>query len=140
MKKSIYHILVFLLVFLFAYTTVAKLFDLRSYVSDLRSQPFPNWIRYMLIPAIPIAELSCVALLSFSHTRKKGLGLAFVLILGFTIYTVLVLSGVFARMPCPCGGIIKYLSWKGHLVFNGIFLLIAFMGLWLDRRVQHIHA
>ncbi len=140
MKKSIYHILIFFLVFLFAYTGFAKLFDLRSYISDLNSQPFPSWIRYVSIPSIPIAELSCVVLLSFPHTRKKGLLLALGLILGFTVYTVLVLSGVFDRMPCPCGGIIKYLSWKGHLVFNGIFLLIAFIGWRLNRQVQDIHA
>jgi uncharacterized membrane protein YjjP (DUF1212 family) len=37
------------------------------------------------------------------------------------------------ELPCSCGGIISLLSWGGHLVFNSVFILLAFAGVMLEK-------
>jgi hypothetical protein len=32
------------------------------------------------------------------------------------------------KLPCSCGGVLKNLSWKEHLMFNFCFTAIAFIG------------
>jgi hypothetical protein len=40
------------------------------------------------------------------------------------------------ELPCSCGGVISSLSWKNHLVFNILFLLLASVGYYLSRPRQ----
>jgi hypothetical protein len=51
----------------------------------------------------------------------------------FSGYIVLVLTGVFGRVPCSCGGVIGSLGWWEHLVFNVVFLGIGIWGMKLGR-------
>jgi hypothetical protein len=32
-------------------------------------------------------------------------------------------------LPCSCGGIISSLSWRQHIIFNGVFILLAITGI-----------
>ncbi|MBV9988267.1 MAG: hypothetical protein JO301_11335 [Chitinophagaceae bacterium] len=140
MKSRSTAIIVFLLITLFAYTAFIKLLDYNEYVSGLQSQPLPDWLVRLLIPLTPLVEFTCAILLSFQVTRTVGLAVGLTLLVLFTSYTVMVLLHVFPHVPCPCGGIIRHLSWKQHLAFNLFFLFLNGIALWRRRKTKHIHA
>lgn len=60
--------------------------------------------------------------------------LSTLLMTAFTIYIVLIISGYFPKVPCTCGGVIRALGWKAHLVFNLIFLSAAILALYSTRK------
>ena len=122
-------IICILLVFLFVYAAVSKLANWTTFVSDMNNQPFPSFLKPILVWAVPFTELAIVALLIFDTTRLIGLYASLLLMIAFTFYTAVVLLHFFAYVPCSCGGIIKNLSWGQHLVFNLFFVLIAFIAI-----------
>jgi len=129
MKILVLNLICFLLVLLFVYTATSKLMDMERFGRELRNQPFPKaWAAWM-IWLLPIAELLIAGLLFFDRTRLKGLMGSFLLMSLFAGYTALVLSGVFHKVPCSCGGVIRQLSWPQHLVFNLFFVLISLIGI-----------
>lgn len=130
MKKDIaLKIICTLLVFLFVYASVSKLANWTTFVSDMNNQPFPAFVKPILVWAVPLAELAIVTLLIFDTTRLPGLYASLLLMVAFTFYTGVVLMHFFKYIPCSCGGIIKNLSWQQHLVFNLFFALISLIGI-----------
>ena len=118
-----------LLVFLFVYASVSKLADIRTFTGDMNNQPFPAFLKPILVWAVPTTEITIVALLIFDTTRLAGLYASLILMIAFTFYTVVVLLHFFDYVPCSCGGVIKHLSWKQHLVFNLFFIGISIVGI-----------
>ncbi len=117
------------ILFLFTYTLVNKLFDVRLFVASMQLQPFPMLVSRILIWVVPLAEGMISLLLLFDKTTKIAFWLAFVVLSAFTIYVSFVVFGFYHKIPCPCGGIISGLSWTGHLLFNLLFLTITAIGL-----------
>jgi hypothetical protein len=111
------------------YAAVSKLANWTTFVSDMNNQPFPSFLKPILVWAVPLTELAIVALLIFDTTRLIGLYASLLLMIAFTFYTAVVLLHFFNYVPCSCGGIIKNLSWGQHLVFNLFFVLIAFIAI-----------
>ena len=128
-KYTVIKIICVLLVFLFVYATVNKLANLTTFMSDMNNQPFPSFLKPILVWAVPFTELAIAALLIFDTTRLIGLYASLVLMIAFSFYTAVVLLHFFTYVPCSCGGIIKNLSWGQHLVFNLFFVLIAFIAI-----------
>ena len=128
-KHTVIKIICTLLVFLFVYAAVSKLANWTTFVSDMNNQPFPSFVKPILVWAVPLTELAIVALLIFDTTRLAGLYASLVLMIAFTFYTAVVLLHFFTYIPCSCGGIIKNLSWGQHLVFNLFFVLMAFIAI-----------
>ena len=82
---------------------------------------------------LPWIEFIVSLLLIIPRWRLKGLYASLLLMIAFTGYIIGIL--LFAKnLPCSCGGIIQQLSWPQHLVFNSVFLLMALLGLRLQRR------
>ncbi len=123
-----------LLILLFVYTALSKLLDLEEYRLQMEKQVFTPEIRDVLFWLIPVAELATSALLLFPHTRLIGFYLAFVLLLLFTGYILLILWGAFGRVPCSCGGVIASLDWGAHLLFNIFFLLLTTIAIYMTNR------
>jgi uncharacterized membrane protein YphA (DoxX/SURF4 family) len=116
------------LVLLFAYTGLSKLFDYGSFKAQLSISPYLHFISTMLAWLLPALELIISLLLTISTTRLSGLYCSFILLMLFTVYIMLLLlSG--KHLTCTCGGIIKELSWKQHLVFNLFFVTVALTGI-----------
>ena len=132
-RKIIVEVISSLLVLLFLYTSLSKWLDFKTFTGEMNNQPFPNWITPWLVWILPATEVLIVLALLFEKTRLKGLWASFVLMILFTIYTALVLLRVFHRVPCSCGGVIKNLTWKQHLVFNLFFTGISFAAILLKR-------
>ncbi len=118
-----------LLVFLFVYAAASKLADIKTFMADMYNQPFPAFVKPILVWAVPFTELAIAALLIFDTTRLIGLYASLILMVGFTFYTAVVLLHFFEYVPCSCGGVIKNLSWKQHLVFNLFFAGISLIGI-----------
>lgn len=129
MWQVVYTIIICLLIFLFLYTGLSKLLHLEGFRADMQNQVFPlDWVPY-ITAGIPAAEIAAAVLLCFSRTRLAGLLLSLMLISAFTIYTILVLNGVFSRVPCSCGGVIRQLDWTQHFYFNMFFTIATILAL-----------
>ncbi len=128
-SNKITQLIVSFLIFLFLYTGVSKLIDRQTFRMALDRQPFPKSMSDLLVWLLPLGELFVVILLLFEITRKVGLWLSAALLLSFTLYTIIVLSGYYPTTPCPCGGLISGLSWKAHLMLNLACLLLNVAGI-----------
>jgi hypothetical protein len=135
-KENVIELIGFLLVLLFTYTSVNKFWDMGHFIKDMNNQPFPHWMSGILVWVVPFSELAIATLLVIPKTRFIGLISSTILMGLFTLYTGLVLAHVFEKIPCSCGGVIRKLSWRQHLVFNTFFLGIAVAGWLLTKRLQ----
>ncbi len=132
-KLIIIEVISALLIVLFIYAFVTKILSPNALRHDMLNQPFPRWFSGILIWLIPSLEILIVLLLVWERTRMIGLIASFGLMLSFTIYAGLILAHFFRYVPCGCGGVIRYLSWPQHLVFNLFFTLISALAIWLRR-------
>lgn len=122
-----------LLILLFVYTGVSKFMDVQRFRIVVSQSPLIGDHARIVSFILPIAELATAALLFFPVTRKWGLIASFSLMLLFTIYVGYMIAFT-PHLPCSCGGVIKKLSWREHLVFNLFFTGIAAAGLWFDKK------
>ena len=134
-RKIMIEVICSLLILLFLYTSLSKWLDFKGFTGDMYNQPFSHKIAPIIIWTLPAMELLIVLALLFEKTRRAGLWASLILMLLFTIYTILVLSRFFSRVPCSCGGVIKRLSWSQHLFFNLFFVGISIAGIILRRSV-----
>lgn len=119
-----------LLIILWTYTSGSKLLEFAEFKQQLYLQNLGEGFTSVLSILIPLIELTIVVLLVVSATKKIGLIISFVLLSAFTIYILLILSGIYNAAPCSCGGILKFLSWKNHLYFNLSFLILNSIGIY----------
>ncbi|WP_343522008.1 MauE/DoxX family redox-associated membrane protein [Pedobacter sp.] len=125
LTKSAYCTGYLLLIILWGSTAASKLGDLNEFKTELAKQVFSEKFVAWLLIAVPSAELIAATLLAFSKTRLYGLIVSLVLIGTFTLYIALILAGYFNKVPCSCGGVLKWLGWKTHLIFNLVFTAIT---------------
>ncbi len=121
------------LIVLLVYASLSKLLAYPVFVAQLHLHPMLKPFAGLLAWAVPVVELGIVALLIIPGTRCAGLYSAAILLLVFTVYLVLMLL-TDKNLPCSCGGVISTLTWGQHIVFNGLFILLAVTGIILDKR------
>lgn len=129
--KKAYHIGYILLIILWGTTAASKFGNLGEFKTELAKQVFSENFAAFLLIAVPVSELVAAALLAFSKTRLYGLIISLILISAFTIYIALILAGYFSKVPCSCGGVLKLLGWKSHLIFNLVFTAITIPTLYI---------
>jgi hypothetical protein len=133
-NRSIYHLVQFIsaaFILLWTYTAGSKLASFETYRMEMEHQVFSLAVSHLLIFIVPAAELLAALLLLFQKTNKAGLIFSLLLISGFTIYIILIITGYFPKVPCSCGGVIRAMGWKAHLVFNLIFLTAVIFALYI---------
>ncbi len=123
-----------LLILLFLYASLSKFMDFKTFTGEMNNQPLPNSWTPFLVWFIPCTEILLSIALIFERTRLLGLYGSLVLMGLFTVYTSIILMHFFAYVPCSCGGIIKRLTWRQHLVFNLFFVALAISGVIIQRR------
>ncbi len=128
-KESILLVVSGLIAALFFYAAMAKLMDYDKSLSEMRNQIFPVFIAKTLTWLIPVIEIVLSLLLLFPSSRKMALWASLFLLIAFTLYIAIVMTGVFGRIPCSCGGILENMSYGNHLMFNLFFIAIAIFGL-----------
>jgi hypothetical protein len=126
--EGIIEIMALLLAFLFLYTGLSKLIDWEQTKSGLYNQVFPIWVSQVLLYMLPVLEIGTALILMIPKTRQLGFRISVILMACFSGYIGLVLTGIFGRVPCSCGGVIDSLGWWEHLVFNLVFLGIGVVG------------
>lgn len=131
-QNTLIEIICFLLILLFVYAALNKLLSYAEFKNQLTRSPLiKNWSAPIAI-VLPVTELITAGLLSISVTRKTGMALSFILLTLFSGYVIYML--LFEKnLPCSCGGVLKQLTWKQHLLFNLFFLLISFAGIILQK-------
>jgi putative oxidoreductase len=125
-KTALTEICIALLILLFAYTAVSKFLDYEKFVFQMRLAPLPmmRTIAPILGWLMPTIEIVIAVGLLMNKFRKTALFSSVILLILFEIYiTGMLLSG--QHLPCTCGGIISTMSWKQHLGFNALFILIG---------------
>jgi len=123
------------LALLFSYTAFSKLADFENFRKQLSMQVFPPAVVEILLYLIPGIELLAVILIIVKGSRLLGLILSLLLLVLFTGYIALVLSGYYDHIPCSCGGVLNSLGWQTHLWFNIFFLVLSFAGLMFQYQI-----
>lgn len=133
-RKWTIEIITAILLIVWIYTGISKLFegfDFRYQISkQVFLKPFSTFLSY----AVPILELAIAVALIFGKTRLWGLWASFILMTTFTLYVALVLS--FSKsLPCTCGGIMAKLNWTQHLAINITLTVVALIGILLQKQL-----
>lgn len=119
----------FLIWAMWMYAAVSKLWDIDKARGEMLNQVFPLWISRILVWAVPISEIVTASLLPLARTRRFGLTISLILLTAFTGYILIVMTGIFGRIPCSCGGILEQMSWGQHLLFNLFFMALTFIAI-----------
>jgi uncharacterized membrane protein YphA (DoxX/SURF4 family) len=125
-----------LYVLLFVYAAVSKLLDFENFQVQLGQSPllsaFAGWISWL----VPTIELIIAFLLLFPKWRVIALFTAFSLMMMFTAYIFIILN-YSSFVPCSCGGILEKMGWTEHLIFNIFFVVLAVLGLVLEKQQNY---
>ncbi|TXJ28996.1 MAG: hypothetical protein E6Q24_04780 [Chitinophagaceae bacterium] len=132
MKRYVIHIASAIFTFLFVYTALNKLFELGTFTQVLLKSPLLSEFAPVIAWVIPFAELLTAALLLFPRTLLLGLYAFAGLMLLFSLYIGYMLLFT-SHLPCSCGGVLKHLSWREHLVFNICFVVVAVIVIFLEK-------
>lgn len=120
---------------LFLYTGISKLTDYLVFKEQIAASPILESVAPLIATILPWMEFIAVFLLLIPKWRLSGLYLSTILMMLFTAYITAIL--IFSKdIPCSCGGIIALLSWKQHLVFNSIFILLGIVGVTAENRLR----
>lgn len=134
-KATIVEIISVLFMILFLYTGISKLMDYAVFKEQIAESPILKPIAPFIAWALPVTEFLVCIMLIIPRWRLKGLYTSSFLMIAFTIYIGAIM--LFAKeLPCSCGGIISLLSWCDHLIFNSVFILLAFAGVQLERQLH----
>lgn len=136
--KKIPWVVSLLFILLFAYAGSTKLLEGKMFYNNIRNSPIfgGETIAAIVAIVIPVSEIMTSFLIAWRRTRLIGLYGALVLMLLFTGYIVTILFFT-TTVPCSCGGIISLLSWKQHLVFNLVLLLIIAVSIVLSKPIKN---
>ena len=119
-----------LYIMMFVYAAASKLLDFKNFQVQLGQSPLLSAFAGMISWVVPIAELFIALLLIFPKYRLVGLFSAFSLMALFTTYITIILN-FSTFIPCSCGGILEKMGWTEHLIFNIVFVVLAFIGILL---------
>ena len=133
MKRStIVEIISALFILLFVYTGTSKLFEGVKFETLLRQSPLIGNYASIISWFLPISELVIVLLVVFPKTKLFGFYCSGILMAIFTLYIAYMMAFA-AKLPCSCGGVLKHMTWKQHLVFNIFFIFLA---IWAVRLIS----
>ncbi|RXK58853.1 hypothetical protein ESA94_15810 [Lacibacter luteus] len=125
----------FLLIALFFYTGISKLFQHHVFLYSLNKAALLRHGAAGLSYVIPLTELLVALLLFFPRTQSFGLYSSLFLLTLFTVYLVAMLLFV-NDLPCSCGGVLSMMSWQQHIWFNLFFIAWNSVGLHALRKTR----
>lgn len=118
---------------LFLYTGVSKLLNYSDLRFALTQSPLLAPFSKIAAWLLPASEIAIALLLFFPVTRTVGLYISLALLSILTAYLIYMVINT-ADLPCNCGGVITFLSWKQHILFNSFFILLTAFAIWLIRK------
>ncbi|HLV38544.1 MauE/DoxX family redox-associated membrane protein [Xanthomarina sp.] len=133
-KKGIVEIISMLFILLFVYASISKLLEFKDFQTQLGQSPLLGAFAIPISYGVICIELVTSILLAFKKTRIQGLYIAFMLMVMFTTYIIIILNFT-SFTPCSCGGVLETLGWTEHLIFNTVFIVLALWALYLIEQV-----
>lgn len=130
-KKLVIEIIAGAFVFLFVYAAVSKWIDFEKFSVQTAQSPILTHVSELVVWFIPGVELLISVFLCVPRLRLLGFYASFGLMVMFTAYIIAILSFSY-HIPCSCGGILEQMGWTEHLVFNIVFVVLGFTGVWLE--------
>ncbi|MDO5981024.1 MauE/DoxX family redox-associated membrane protein [Flavivirga spongiicola] len=126
-KNILLEIICMLFILLFVYAAVSKFLIFDEFKIQIGQSPvltaYTTWVAW----GVPFIEILISLMLVVPRFRLPALYAAFTLMVMFTTYIFIILN--FSDfIPCACGGVLEKLSWTEHLIFNIIFVILAFIG------------
>ena len=135
MKRStIVEIISVLMLSLFLYAAIAKIMDYSVFREQLAESPVLKPFSGFIAWSLPAVEILVGILLIVPRWRLKGLYLSLGLLLAFLVY-IIVMMATSDHLPCSCGGLLEQLSWKGHIIFNSIFAVMAAVAISMEKGI-----
>ena len=136
MKSKIFvEVISYLTILLFLYTSINKIIDFSGFELDI-SQSFGWFWGPIITIAIPAGEIIISIALFIPKFQKIGLYAALAMMFAFTLYVGYMLLFLTAHdRPCPCGGIIRKMSWPQHLIFNIIFTTLLLFAVLVKNKI-----
>jgi hypothetical protein len=120
-----------LLAFLLMYAAVSKLIGYTTFSIQLSQSPFITGFAKVIALVVPGIEICIAVMVALRGVRLLALYAALFLLSLFTAYIAAMLHYSY-YIPCSCGGVLASLSWKKHLIFNTVFIIITLAGiLWV---------
>jgi uncharacterized membrane protein YphA (DoxX/SURF4 family) len=119
-----------LFILLFVYASVSKLLDYEKFSIQIGQSPLLTGFGGSIPWLVIAVELIVSVMLAVPRMRLIAFFGAFSLMVMFTAYIYAVLH-FSPFVPCSCGGVLEKLGWSEHLVFNGVFVGLAFIGVLL---------
>ncbi|HSZ87164.1 MAG TPA: MauE/DoxX family redox-associated membrane protein [Puia sp.] len=117
-----------LFIVLFVYAASSKLLDYQKFRIQLGQSPiltaYAGWVAWF----IPVIEIAIAVLLASQRFRLFSFYASFTLMILFTAYLIAIIHFSF-YVPCTCGGILQKMDWNTHIIFNSIFVALAFGGI-----------
>jgi len=132
-QEIILNMCISLLIILFLYTGLTKLYRHESFERVLTTSPLVSVVGNIIAWFLPVAEIILTILLAIKRTSLIGLYLSAILLFCFTSYLIFMVLQ-YPKLPCHCGGVISKMSWKQHILFNIFFFIIAIVGI---KMVKH---
>src|SRR5580765_4923295 len=132
-SKWVVEIISVLFIILFFYSSLNKIYDHSRFQIVLSKSPLIGDSASLLSYFLPIVEILVSTFLLMPRTRIIGLWSSLILMSVFTVYIAYMIAFT-PRLPCSCGGVLKQLSWKEHLLFNLCFVALAMTALYLTNQ------
>jgi hypothetical protein len=132
-RTTIIETILVLNIILFLYTGISKIMEYTEFKEQLGDSPILGFAATPIALLLPWVEFAVVLLLIVPRWRLKGFYATLTLMVLFTAYIVGLFS-IDKELPCSCGGIIAMLSWKQHLAFNSVFILLNALAIRLQNR------
>ncbi|WP_179021841.1 MauE/DoxX family redox-associated membrane protein [Winogradskyella forsetii] len=128
-------IIIYMIILLLAYAAVSKILDFKTFETQLGQSPLLGAFAIPVAYGIIIIEILTSLLLALEKTRIIGLYAAYILMVMFTAYIVIILNFT-SFTPCSCGGVLEDLSWTEHFIFNCACIALALWGIFLSERIS----
>lgn len=132
-RNAIVEIISGLLILLFLYTGLSKLFDHQVFAFQLSRSPLLQSIAPVISYALPILEIITAILLFIKKHQQKGLYISLALLSIFSIYLIFMVT-FYKDLPCTCGGVISKMSWQQHILFNLLFTFFIFVAIRMSKK------
>lgn len=120
---------------LFLYAALSKLHDYPAFKVQLGKSPFITGLAALLAWMLPTVEIIVSIALMITPVRPAALYASLFLLTLFTSYLAAMLMFSY-YIPCSCGGVLSGLTWKEHIVFNGVFMVINLIAVFLTEAVS----
>ena len=134
-RAALIEIIAMLFMILFLYTGISKIMDYTLFKEQIADSPLLEPVAPWIAWVLPKMEIVVAILLFIPSLRLKALYTSLVLMILFLFY-VLYIFLFNAHLPCSCGGVLQQLSWKGHIIFNCIFIALAVIAILLERKIK----